>query len=187
MKIACLATDGFEDDELEKPCDALRAAGHDVFVIGPKVGEIAGERRRVRIRADLDVDAADPRAFDALFVPGGFSPDRLRADPRFVRFVKDFDATARPVFAICHAAQLLLAAGVLEGRRVTAWRTVQDDLRRAGIEVVDEPVVVDDTLVTSREPGDIPDFIRAIERVLEREEIVHAAAASLSAEGPAAP
>lgn len=164
MRVACVATKGFEDSELLEPKQAMEAAGHEVDVIAPHADEIAGYHERVRVRPDVTIDAAEAGDYDALFVPGGFSPDQLRADDRFIHFVRKFEG--KPVFAICHGAQLLFTAGLLEGRRVTAWRTVQHDLSRAGIDVVDEPVVVDEKLVTSRQPGDIPQFNAAIVRVL---------------------
>lgn len=164
MRVACVATNGFEDSELDETRRALEHAGHRVDVVSPRRDEIAGHHGRVRLRPALTIDEADPDDFDALFVPGGFSPDQLRADDRFIRFVRGF--AGKPVLAICHGPQLLFSAGLLEGRTVTAWRTVQYDLSRAGIEVEDEPVVVDEELVTSRHPGDLPRFIdAAIERL----------------------
>ena len=162
MRVACLATNGFEDSELSGPKAALEEAGHDVMVIAPTRDEICGEHGQVTVKPDFTIDDVSADDFDALFIPGGYSPDKLRADPRFVDFVRDYDALDRPMFAICHGPQLLLAADTLAGRRVTAWKTVQDDLRRAGIHVVDRPVVVDDLIVTSRNPGDIPAFNQAL-------------------------
>jgi protease I len=164
MRVACVATKGFEDAELMEPKRAMEAAGHEVDVIAPHEGEIAGYHERVRVQADVSIDEAEADDYDALFVPGGYSPDQLRADDRYIRFVRKFEG--RPIFAICHGAQLLFTAGLLEGRRVTAWRTVQHDLSRAGVDVVDEPVVVDEKLVTGRQPGDLPQFNAAILRVL---------------------
>jgi protease I len=163
MRVACVATKGFEDSELREPMRAMEAAGHEVDVIAPHAGEVAGYHGRVTVQATSIADA-DAEAYDALFVPGGYSPDQLRADDRYVSFVRKFEG--KPIFAICHGAQLLFTAGLLEGRRVTAWRTVQHDLARAGIDVVDEPVVVDGSLVTSRHPGDLPRFNAAIVRAL---------------------
>ncbi len=166
MRIACVATQGFEDHELSEPIEALRQAGHQVEVIAPHRDPIAGYHEAVRVRPSDTIDEANPEDYDALLIPGGYSPDQLRADERFIRFAQAF--RNKPVFAICHGPQLLLAAGMLDGRRVTAWRTVQDDLLRAGIEVYDQEVVVDGNLVTSRQPGDIPAFSRAIVEVLEK-------------------
>lgn len=167
MRIACVATDGFEDRELSDVQEALEQAGHDVDVIAPREDEIAGLHGRVRIVPGRSIDDADPSQYDALFVPGGFSPDRLRADARFVAFARAFED--KPIFAICHGPQLLFTAGLLEGRTVTAWRTIQYDLERAGVHVRDQPVVVDERLVTSRQPADLPEFCRTALRVLEAE------------------
>ena len=158
MRIACVLAEGFEDSEFKKPYDAFRDAGHEVIVIGKKKGDkIEGKQGKEKTKADLGIDEARPDDFAALFIPGGHSPDKLRADERFVAFVQAF--ADKPILAICHGPQLLLTAGMLDGRRLTAWKTVQDDLGRAGIDVVDEEVVVDDNLVTSRKPDDIPAFI----------------------------
>lgn len=170
MKIACLATQMFEDSELSKPKAALEQAGHQVFVVAPTGEPLKGLHGQVTIKPDTTIDKVQPAQFDALFIPGGGSPDRLRADDRFVHFVRDFDALARPIFAICHGPQLLFTAGVLEGRRVTAWKTVQGDLQRAGIDVVDREVVRDEELITSRRPDDIPAFNKAIIDLLARED-----------------
>lgn len=168
MRIACVATHDFEDVELTEPLEALRGAGHEVTIIGRSGGEeIRGKKGKAKVRCDLGIDEADPEQFDALFIPGGHSPDQLRGDQRFVDFTRVFGRRHKPIFAICHGAQLLLTANLLDGRTVTAWKTVQDDLRRAGIDVKDEEVVVDRELVTSRQPSDIPAFIRAMLGALE--------------------
>jgi protease I len=163
MRIACVLAEGFEDSELRKPYDALRDAGHEVIVIGKKKGEkLEGKAGKEKTKADLGIDEAHAEDYHALFIPGGHSPDMLRADPRFVAFTKAF--ADKPILAICHGPQLLMSAGLVQGRRMTAWKTVQVDLKLAGVDVVDEAVVVDGNLVTSRQPGDIPAFI---ERSLE--------------------
>lgn len=160
MKIACLLDNGFEDSEFKDPFDRLRAAGHQVTVIGFRSGAVLrGYRGRVEVTTDRSLAEVDQGQFDALFLPGGNSPDHLRADPDMVKFVSAFMADSRPVLAICHGPQLLLTADVVRGRRLTAWRTVQGDLRHAGADVVDEEVVVDHNLVTSRQPQDIPAFV----------------------------
>lgn len=160
MKIACLLDNGFEDSEFKDPFDQFRAAGHQVTVIGFQPGAVLrGYRGHVEVTTDRSVTEVRPEQFDALFLPGGNSPDHLRADPGMVDFVRAFMADSRPVLAICHGPQLLLTADLVRGRRLTAWKTVQGDLRHAGAEVVDEEVVVDGNLVTSRQPGDIPAFV----------------------------
>ena len=158
MRIACVLAEGFEDSEFKKPYDAFRDAGHEVVVVGKKKGEkLEGKNGKEKTKADLGIDEAKPESFHALFIPGGHSPDLLRAEPKFVAFVKAF--ADRPILAICHGPQLLLTAGMVEGRQMTAWKTIQVDLRCAGAKVTDEAVVVDGNLVTSRQPDDIPAFI----------------------------
>jgi protease I len=168
MRIACLVTQMVEDSELSDPMKALKDAGHEVTLISPRKELIVGKKGQVKVNADAAIDAVKPEEFDAIFVPGGFSPDQLRADKRFVDFVRAFDRAHKPIFALCHGPQLLLTAGVLDGHKVTAWQTIQDDLRRAGVQVVDQEVVVDGNLVTSRKPDDIPAFNKAILAVLEK-------------------
>ena len=158
MRIACVLAEGFEDSEFKKPYDAFRDAGHEVVVIGAKKGEkLEGKNGKEKTKADIGIDEAHAEDFHALFIPGGHSPDMLRADPRFVAFTKAF--ADKPILAICHGPQLLLTAGMVAGKRLTAWKTVQVDLRCTGADVVDEAVVVDGNLVTSRQPDDIPMFI----------------------------
>jgi protease I len=160
MRIACVLGAGFEDSEFRIPYDEFRRAGHEVAIVGPKAKEkIAGKRGKEKVQADLGIDEARPELFDALFIPGGYSPDHLRVDRRFVDFVREF--AQKPIFAICHGPQLLLSADLVRGRRLTAWPTVQVDLRYAGADVVDEEVVVDGNLVTSRKPDDLPAFVES--------------------------
>jgi protease I len=166
MRIAAIVADGFEDSELKEPYDALRANGHEVVIIGEQAHQkLRGKRGQVEVEADLGVDEARPDDFDVLFIPGGHSPDQLRADDRFVKFAQGFDD--KPILAICHGPQILITAGMVRNRRMTAWKTVQTDLHYAGADVVDEPVVVDGSLVTSRQPSDIPLFIERSLRLLE--------------------
>jgi protease I len=160
MRIACVLANGFEDSEFRVPYDRFQGAGHEVFVIGVKKDEILkGERGKEQVKTDAGIDEVRPDAFDALFIPGGFSPDRLRADDRMVKFVKSF--SDKPILAICHGPQLLITADMVRGRKVTAWKTVQVDLRNAGAQVVDQESITDGSLVTSRQPEDIDAFVRA--------------------------
>ncbi len=132
-KVACLLAAGFEDSEFRVPVDRLREAGYQVDVIGMKAGEkLHGEKGKETVTTDLGIDDADVDRYVGLLIPGGYSPDKLRADDRFVQFVKDFDATKRPLAAVCHGPQLLLTAELTKGRTLTAWTTVQGDLRQAG-------------------------------------------------------
>jgi len=169
MKIACVLGPRFEDSEFKDPYDAFRKAGHEVTIVGLEAGaELDGDKGKVNAKVDhafRDVKAGD---FDALLIPGGSSPDKLRAHEEPVSFVKSFMGSGKPVFAICHGPQLLLTADEYRDHRMTAWKTVQGDLKKAGANVVDQDVVVDRNLVTSRQPSDIPAFIRASLKVMEQ-------------------
>jgi protease I len=168
MRVACLLDSDFEDSEFRGPYDALREAGHEVTVIGMEAGkELAGKQGQEHVRAEKAIGDVSPDEYDALLVPGGYSPDHIRGDRRMVEFAKAFFTRERPVLAICHGPQLLMTARVVSGRRMTAWPTVQDDLRQVGADVIDEEVVVDRMLVTSRKPADIPAFNREAVRMLE--------------------
>lgn len=168
MRVACVLTNGFEDSEFRKPYDALREAGHEVTVVGLEAGQAVDGSKGVEKGVPVERSFGDVRAddFDALFVPGGWSPDRLRAHDVAVDFVRGFFRAGRPVAAICHGPQLFLTAGTFGDHRMTAWKTVQGDLKLAGADVVDEEVVVDRNLVTSRQPSDIPAFVREFLKVL---------------------
>ena len=159
-RIAVIITDMFQDVEYQQPADAFQKAGHELVHVGIRAGsQVKGEHGSVvKIdRAVRDVSADD---FDALLIPGGYSPDKLRIDPDAVRFAKEFFTKNKPVFGICHAAQLLITAQVLKGRRVTGWMSIVQDIKNAGAEYVDAEVVVDKNLVSSRKPEDIPAFVR---------------------------
>lgn len=165
MKIACVLGPDFEDSEFKVPFDRFTAAGHEVTVIGHKRGAVLeGKSHKEKTTADIGIDEARPEDFDALFIPGGHSPDALRGDQRMVQFVKAF--ANKPIFAICHGPQLLLTAGMVNGRSLTAWKTVQGDLEHAGAKVSDREVVVDRNLVTSRQPADLDAFTRESLRLL---------------------
>ena len=171
-RVAVLATDGVEQVELTEPVKALKNAGAKVTVVSPKSGEIQGfnhHDKGDRIKVDAELDKADPNAFDALVLPGGvINPDALRMQPRAVEFVKSFFRSGKPVAAICHGPWLLVEADVVKNRKVTSWPSLKTDLRNAGAQWVDETVVVDQGLVTSRKPDDLPQFCaKAIEEFRE--------------------
>ena len=161
-KIAILATDGFEQSELLKTREALDAAGATTQVVSLKLGHIKAWNEKNwgdSVKVDLTLDAADADHFDGLLLPGGvMSPDKLRAEEKAVNFARAFFQQHKPVAAICHGPQLLIDAGVVRGRRMTSYHAIKKDLMNAGAEWVDEPVVVDEGFVTSREPDDIPQF-----------------------------
>ncbi len=161
-RVAILATDGFEQAELEEPMKALREAGADVSVVSPRAGKIQGMNhadKGDRFDVDLVLEKADPEHFDALLLPGGLmNPDELRSTPAAVSFTRAFADAGKPIAAICHGPWVLIEAGIVRGRRLTSWPAIQSDIKNAGGEWVDEEVVVDQGLVTSRKPDDIPAF-----------------------------
>jgi len=158
-KIACLLATGFEDSEFDVPRQRLEQAGYRVEVIGAKVGEeLKGYKGKVTTRVERAIEDVKPEDYEGLLIPGGHSPDTLRADERFVSFVRAFDQTKRPLAAVCHGPQLLITAGLVKGRTLTAWQTIQEDLRHIGAQVQDEQVVVDDNWITSRKPADLEAF-----------------------------
>lgn len=167
-RVACILSDGFEDSEFRIPCDRMRTAGFQVDVIGTKVGQrIDGKNGKEKVTADKGIDDVRAEDYQALFIPGGYSPDHLRIDQRFVDFVKAFDRSRKTVAAVCHGPQLLMTAGLVRGRTLTAWPTVQRDLELVGAKVKDEPVVVDENWITSRKPEDLQQFSDAVVQRLQ--------------------
>ena len=162
--VAVLATDGVELVELTEPVKALKEAGASVEILSLKAGEFQGFNHLTpgdKVTADKAVADADAGSYAGLLLPGGVAnPDQLRADKDAVAFVRAFFEAGKPVAAICHAPWLLVEAGVVEGRTLTAFESIRTDLRNAGANVVNEEVVVDEGLVTSRCPDDIPAFNR---------------------------
>lgn len=168
-KIAVLIGKDFEDSEYIQPAEAFKKAGYQIVHVGLKKGEtVTGKKQNTPVKIDLEVTAATPIEFGALLIPGGYSPDNLRAHEGPVRFVKEFMDTGKPVLAICHGPQLLISARKLEGRTVTSWKSLVEDIKYAGANYVDKEVVVDGNLVTSRMPADIPAFIEASLKTLEK-------------------
>lgn len=161
-KVAILSTDGFEQSELFEPKKALEEAGAEVQVVSLKSGEIKGWDHTnwgKSIEVNSTLDDVNPEDFDALMLPGGvMNPDKLRKEEKVVEFVTAFMESGKPVAAICHGSQTLIETGMLRGRRMTSWPSLKTDLINAGAEWVDEAVVVDQGLVTSRKPEDIPQF-----------------------------
>lgn len=168
-RIATVITNLFEDSEYTEPAKAFTEAGHEVVTIEKEAGnEVKGKQGVATVQIDQGIDDVKPEDFDALFIPGGFSPDQLRADERFVQFAKSFMDAKKPVFAICHGPQLLITAKTLEGRDATGYKSIQVDMEYAGAKFADKEVVVcQNQLVTSRQPDDIPAFNRESLRVLE--------------------
>ena len=166
-KIAILAADGVEKVELEQPRAALKEAGAEVEVLSLKSGEISARNHDLEPAGSIAVDRAVSDAsvdeFDGLVLPGGtVNPDKLRADETAVAFVRDFAGSGKPVAAICHGPWTLVEAGVAKGRTLTSYPSIRTDLRNAGAIVVDEEVVVDGNLISSRSPSDLPAFCAAV-------------------------
>ncbi|HWO97168.1 MAG TPA: type 1 glutamine amidotransferase domain-containing protein [Bacillus sp. (in: firmicutes)] len=167
-KIAVLMTDMYEDSEYTEPATALKEAGHELVVIEKEKGKtVKGKQGESTETIDVSIDEAKAEEFDALFLPGGFSPDILRAEDRFVAFAKEMMEAKKPVMAICHGPQLLITAETLKGRDVTGYKSIAVDLKNAGATFHDKEVVVcGNQLITSRTPDDLPAFIRESLNVL---------------------
>lgn len=167
-KIATVITNLFEDSEFTEPAKAFREAGHTVVTIEKEAGKVVkGKQEQANVSIDKGIDEVSADEFDALFIPGGFSPDQLRADDRFVEFAKAFMDAKKPVFAICHGPQLLITAKALEGRKATGYKSIKVDMKYAGADYHDEKVVVcSSQLVTSRTPEDLPAFIEESMKLL---------------------
>ena len=161
-KIAVIITDMFEDSEYTDPAEKFKAAGHELVHVGLEAGEkVIGKKQQTPVTVDKRVGEVSVDDFDALLIPGGYSPDKLRVDGDAVRFAGEFVKSGKPVFSICHALQLLITADVLRGRKLTGYTSIVQDIKNAGAEFVDQEVVVDENLVSSRNPGDLPAFIKA--------------------------
>ena len=170
LKVAILATDGFEQSELTVPRDALQAAGVQTQVVSLKTGSIRGVKHMESgesVDVDATLESTSAGSFDALVLPGGvMNPDTLRTKPEAVAFVKAFFDAGKPVAAICHGPWTVLESGAVRGRRLTSWPSLKTDIKNAGGEWVDEEVVVDGNLVTSRNPDDLPAFNRELIKLL---------------------
>lgn len=170
-KVLILATDGFEQSELFEPREALLDQGATVLLASNKAEPIQGMKHQEKgetITPDLSIGEVDAGDYDALVIPGGVAnPDTMRMEADALKIVRDFFAAGKPVAAICHGPWLLAEADVVDGRRLTAWPSIRTDLKNAGADVVDEQVVVDGNLITSRKPDDIPAFNRELIRAIE--------------------
>ena len=161
--IAMLVGDGYEDSEFQQPYQRFNEAGHEVVVLGTRAGGvIKGKRGESKIEIQHTPAVVSPEDFDAVVIPGGHGPDKLRLDPAMVDFVRRYDATGNPLAAICHGPQLLIEAEVVAGHTLTSWPSVRTDLINAGARWLDQPLVEDGKLITSRKPDDLDVFTSAV-------------------------
>jgi protease I len=161
-RVAILVEDGYEDSELTGPLDRLQAAGAVVSLVGPQAArQYTGKRGHV-VTSDVAAGAVRSGDFDALVIPGGQAPERMRMRHAMIDLTRDMAAAGKPVAAICHGPQLLISAEVLRGRTVTCWPAIAIDVRNAGGLYVDRPVAQDGNLITSRKPDDVPQFTAAV-------------------------
>ena len=166
-RIAFVLGEDFEDSEFRIPYDALREAGHQIEVLGQKAGEtVDGKQGKEHVRIEAACVDRDPSQYEALVIPGGYSPDHLRMDREVVRFVQHFVQQDKLVAAVCHGPQLLIEADAVEGKTMTSWPSVHTDLVNAGAKWVDREVVEDGQLITSRKPDDLRAFSAAIKQRL---------------------
>lgn len=163
-RVAILVENGFEQEELTRPREALLQAGAETEIVSPAGNQVKGWNHTEwgeKFNVDVPLNSADPDEYDALLLPGGvMNPDKLRRNPEALNFVRAFFDAGKPVAAICHAPWTLIDAGVVEGRKLTSYESIQTDLKNAGANWVNQEVVVDNGLVTSRKPADIPAFNR---------------------------
>jgi protease I len=167
-RIAMLVDEMFEDSEFRVPYDRLRAAGHVVDIVGLQEGKVVtGKKQKERITIEKTVHAVSAGDYDAIVIPGGYSPDHLRADPDAVHLVRMIGGSSKPVAAVCHAPWMLIEAGLAYERLLTSWPSIKTDMINAGAHWIDREVVIDGNVITSRNPGDLPAFSDAILHQLE--------------------
>lgn len=167
-RVAVLVEDEFEDSEVVEPIKALRGAGASITIVGSGSKEVyTGHKAHTTVHVDTSADKVHGRDFDAVIIPGGYAPDKMRLHPSMVEFVRDAYEAGRTVAAVCHGPQLLISANVIKGRTVTCWPSIRVDIQNAGANYVDQPVVRDGNLITARAPEDLPAFSQAIIEALE--------------------
>jgi len=164
VRVAILATNGFEQSEMTEPRQALKEAGAQTTLIAPKSGKLQAMKHDVKadyFDVDLTLDKANPNEFDAVMLPGGaLNADALRADQRAQEFIRRIDEAGKPIAVICHGSWLLVSAGLTKGRTLTSYHTIRDDIRNSGGQWVDREVVRDRNWISSRQPSDLPAFNR---------------------------
>jgi protease I len=162
-KIAFIMDEMFEDSEFQHPYDNVRDAGHEAVIVGLEAGKkVEGKKGDITATIDKAVEDVSAEEFDALVIPGGYSPDKIRTDQGMVRLTKDMAAAGKPVAAICHAGWMLAEADVIRGKSVTSWPSIKTDLINAGAEWVDQEVVEDGNIITSRKPDDLEAFTKTL-------------------------
>ncbi|MFD2612255.1 type 1 glutamine amidotransferase domain-containing protein [Paenibacillus gansuensis] len=167
-KIAFLLASEFEDSEMQVPYDQLKEAGHEAVIIGLTQGEeLYGKNKTVSYQTELSIADARPMDYDAVVIPGGSSPEGLRTDEKILNFVKDINISGKPIAAICHGPQILISAKLVQGRTMTCYPPLKDDLVNAGARFVDQEAVVDGNFITSRSPQDEPAFVQEILKKLQ--------------------
>lgn len=166
-KVAVVLSDDFEDSEFRVPVDRLKAAGHQVTIVGSKAGStVKGKKGKESAIIEATAHERKVSEFDGLLIPGGYSPDHLRSDEAIVSLVRDFAKAGKPIAAVCHGPQLLIEADLVRGKTVTSWPSVRTDLKNAGAQWVDQQVVRDGQLITSRKPDDLEAFSAAFLQLL---------------------
>ena len=166
-RIAILVEQDFEDVELTEPLKAMKEAGAQIFIVGSgSQTSYQGKRGKTTIKVDIDADKVRAEDFDAIIIPGGYAPDKMRLHQPMIDLVKKAHELGKLIAAVCHGPQLLISAGIVSGRRLTSWPSVAIDLKNAGALWVDEPVVRDGNLITSRRPSDLAVFNSAIIQAL---------------------
>lgn len=168
-RIGILVEQDFEDVELTEPLKAMKDAGARVTLIGSgSQKQYTGKRGQAKVTVDTSADKVSSEDFDAIIIPGGYAPDKMRMHQSMIDLVKKAQDSGKLIAALCHGPQLLISAGIVNGRRLTSWPSVAIDLQNAGADWVDEPVVKDGNLITSRKPADIPQFNKAIIEALSK-------------------
>jgi protease I len=162
LNVAILAENQYEDHELWYPYYRLKEEGANVRIVGSGSSEVYKSKHGYEVKVDAKVDDVRGEQFDAVLVPGGWAPDYLRRYPKVIQFVREANREGKLIGAVCHGSSLLISAGILEGRTMTCFRSIKDDVINAGANYVDREVVIDGNLITSREPIDLPAFCRAL-------------------------
>jgi protease I len=168
-KVAFIMDEMFEDSEFKVPYDRVKEAGHDAVIIGLKKGKkLAGKKGKENASTEAAISDAKAADFDALVIPGGYSPDKIRIDQNMVEFTREMAAAEKPIAAICHAGWMLAEANLIKGKTVTSWPSIKTDLINAGASWVDQEVVEDGNIITSRKPDDLEAFTKALLAQMEQ-------------------